>query len=151
LDLAATISRGGKFPDKTQAQPGNVLIWSGEGGQSDTLLPRLIAANADLSRIHFVKGSQNRVFDPAVDMPQLMQAAEQLGDAALLILDPIVSVVQGDSHKNAEVRRGLQPVVDLCERVGCAAIGITHLSKGTQAKIRLIGSRDRSPLAPLRE
>jgi RecA-family ATPase len=53
---------------------------------------------------------------------------------ALLIVDPIVSAVMGDSHKNGEVRRGLQPLVDLAARHACALIGITHYSKGTTGR-----------------
>ena len=45
--LAATVSTGGMWPDGTQCEPGNVLIWSGEDDPADTLLPRLIAAGAD--------------------------------------------------------------------------------------------------------
>jgi putative DNA primase/helicase len=138
LDFCAAISRGGTFPDGQRAQPGNVVIWSGEDGLRDTLVPRLMAAKADMSRVHLVgqrtDGSESRAFDPAADMRLLVEAAERLGGVELLTLDPVVSSIQGDSHKNAEVRRGLQPVVDFCEKVGCAAIGITHLSKGTQGQ-----------------
>jgi hypothetical protein len=42
--------------------------------------------------------------------------------------------VSGDSHKNAETRRGLQPLVDLAEHAQAALIGITHFSKGTEGK-----------------
>ena len=47
---------------------------------------------------------------------------------------PIVSAVAGDSHKGAEVRRALQPVVTLAQRLGCAVLGITHFSKGTNGR-----------------
>jgi putative DNA primase/helicase len=67
-------------------------------------------------------------------MPLLISKAEAIGGIALLVIDPVVSAVQGDSHKNAEVRRGLQRVVDFAEKAGCAVIGITHLSKGTQGQ-----------------
>ena len=40
----------------------------------------------------------------------------------------------GDSHKGAEVRRSLQPVVSLGQRLGCAVLGITHFSKGTAGR-----------------
>jgi len=40
--------------------------------------------------------------------------------------------VTGDSHKNAEVRRGLQPIVDMANRVGAAVLGITHFTKGSK-------------------
>jgi putative DNA primase/helicase len=43
----------------------------------------------------------------------------------------VVSAVGGDSHKNAEVRRGLAPLVDLAVRMDAALLGITHYSKGT--------------------
>ena len=52
----------------------------------------------------------------------------------LLIIDPIVNAVAGDSHKNGEVRRALQPVVDFGEKLNCAVLGITHFSKGGQGK-----------------
>jgi hypothetical protein len=42
--------------------------------------------------------------------------------------------VSGDSHKNAEVRRGLAPLVELAGKVGAALFGITHYSKGTQGR-----------------
>jgi putative DNA primase/helicase len=52
----------------------------------------------------------------------------------LMIVDPIVSAVAGDSHHNAEVRRGLQPLVAFAEQQDCALIGITHFTKGTQGR-----------------
>jgi putative DNA primase/helicase len=42
--------------------------------------------------------------------------------------------VAGDSHKGAEVRRSLQPVVTLAQRLNCAVLGITHFSKGTAGR-----------------
>ena len=41
-----------------------------------------------------------------------------------------MSAVAGDSHKNTEVRRALQPIVDLASRLDAAVLGITHFSKG---------------------
>ena len=51
-----------------------------------------------------------------------------------MIVDPIVSAVAGDSHKNAEVRRGLQPLVDVGQKLGAAVLGISHFSKGTAGR-----------------
>jgi len=45
-----------------------------------------------------------------------------------------VSAIPGDSHKNAEVRRGLQPLVNLASAPNCAALGISHFNKGSQGK-----------------
>ena len=114
LAFAATVTSGGRWPDGSRCEPGNVLIWSGEDDPADTLLPRLIAAGGDKSRVHFVDGTringELQPFDPARDMNALQAQAEQLGNVRLIIVDPIVSAVTGDSHKNTETRRGLDPV-----------------------------------------
>jgi putative DNA primase/helicase len=49
-------------------------------------------------------------------------------------LIPIVSATPGDSHKNAETRRGLQPLVDLAIERTIALLGITHFTKGSQGR-----------------
>lgn len=138
IALAATVSSGGRFPDGTRSPVGHVLIWSGEDSAEDTLVPRLMAAGADLSKIHFIgdvkHGDEIRSFDPAIDIAALNHAAAQIGDISLLIVDPIVNAVAGDSHKNGEVRRALQPLVDFGEKMGCAVLGISHFSKGTGGK-----------------
>lgn len=136
--LAATITIGGRFPDGSKCAIGSVLIWSGEDSPADTLVPRLMAAGADLSKVHFVGDTTDnyelRGFDPATDMQPLLIKAATITDLALLIVDPIVNAVAGDSHKNGEVRRALQPVVDFGEKLDCAVLGITHFSKGGQGK-----------------
>jgi putative DNA primase/helicase len=138
MNMAATITRGDLFPDNSICQQGSVLIWSGEDSASDTLVPRLMAAGANLEKVHFVGNTiqqhQVRSFDPATDMQHLMMQAANIPDLALLIIDPIVNAVSGDSHKNGEVRRALQPVVDFAEKLKCAVLGITHFSKGGQGK-----------------
>ena len=138
IALAATISRGGRFPDGTKSPVGNVLIWSGEDSKEDVLVPRLIAAGADRSRIHFIgnvkRQDEIRSFDPATDIPIMQEEAARIGDIALLIVDPIVNAVAGDSHKNGEVRRSLQPLVDFGEKQGCAVLGISHFTKGIGGK-----------------
>lgn len=137
--LAAVLSNGGKWPDGTVAEPADVVIWSGEDDRHDTLVPRLMAAGADLSRVHFVgdvrvDAKKKRGFDPAKDMPELSAAMKAIGNVGLLIVDSLASAVAGDGHKNGEVRRGLQPVVDLAERHGAAVLGILHFSKGSQGR-----------------
>ena len=137
LSLAATVTRGGVWPDGSRCtQAGDVLIWSGEDGHAVTAA-RLVAAAADMQRVHFIDGitgSEGEAFDPGRDMLLLEQTLEALPAARLLILDPIVSAVAGDAHKGAEVRRSLQPVVTLGQRLGCAVLGITHFSKGTSGR-----------------
>ncbi len=147
LSLAATVTIGGRWPDGTRCAPGNVLMYSGEDDPADTLAPRLLAAGADLDRVHFISGTrtggESVPFDPARDLDLLRGTIEQIGSVDLLVVDPIVGAVTGDSHKNTETRRGLQPLVDLAAACRCALIGITHFSKGGQGgdpSQRVIGS-----------
>ena len=147
MAMAATATIGGRWPDGNRCEAGNVLIWSGEDDPADTLLPRLLAAGGDRSKVFFIKSSivndEEQPFDPARDMAYLLAAIEKIGSIVLLIVDPIVSAVTGDSHKNTEVRRALQPLVDLAATCNCALLGITHFSKngqGTDPSQRVIGS-----------
>lgn len=136
--LAATVTMGDKWPDGTRSQRGSVVIWSGEDDPADTLVPRLRAAGADMTHVHFVQGMRDGCdrypFDPARDADALRAAMTEVGDVRLLVVDPIVSAVAGDSHKNAEVRRALQPLVDLALQHRCALLGITHFTKGTAGR-----------------
>ena len=137
LSMASTVTRGGEWPGGMGRSPvGDVVIWSGEDSQ-DVLAARLRAMDADMQRVHFVdgvSGLNGEAFDPGRDMDLLQATLERLESPRLLILDPIVSAVTGDSHKGAEVRRSLQPVVALAQRLGCAVVGITHFSKGTTGR-----------------
>lgn len=147
LAMAATITIGGRWPDGSRCAPGNVLIWSGEDDPADTLVPRLMAAGADRARCYFIEGARRDgevvPFDPARDLGQLLEAIEKIGGISLLVIDPVVSAVTGDSHKNTEVRRALQPLVDLAAKCDCAVLGITHFAKGgqgTDPAQRVVGS-----------
>jgi len=147
MGMAATVTIGGRWPDGSRCEPGNVLIWSGEDDYKDTLLPRLLAAGADRNRVFFVDGTRTgnavRPFDPSTDTRTLKEAIQKIGSVRLIVIDPVSTAVAGDSHKNTEVRRGLQPLVDLATNINAALLGITHLSKGGQGSDpaqRVIGS-----------
>ena len=147
LAMIATLTSGGRWPDGSRCAPGNALIWSGEDDPADTLVPRLLAMGADLKRVHFVAGTrlagEMESFDPARDMVLLTDAANRIGNVKLLLVDPVVSAVAGDSHKNTEVRRALQPLVDLAAQLDAAVLGISHFAKGGAGKDpteRVVGS-----------
>lgn len=146
--MAATVTIGGRWPDGSRCEAGNILFWSGEDDPADTLLPRLLAAGADRSRCYFIEGARTpdgevQPFDPARDLQGLLQAIQHIGGVRLLVIDPVVSAVTGDSHKNTEVRRALQPLVNLATACDCAVLGITHFAKGGQGvdpAQRVVGS-----------
>jgi len=135
LAMAATVTAGMSWPDGVPCDSGSALIWSGEDDNADTLNPRLRVAGADMDKIFTVKAVEERgasfTFDPARDVDALRAALLELPDIRLIIIDPIVSAVSGDSHKNSEVRRGLQPLVDLAMESHCVLLGVTHFTKST--------------------
>ena len=156
LALIATITTSGIFPDGSKCtDTGKVLIYSTEDDPNDTLLPRLIANGADLSKIDFIAGRINdkgerEPFDPTKDLPLLNAYAKQNPDIKLLMIDPIISAVGGDSNKATDVRRSLQVVVDFAQEFNCAVVGITHFAKGTSGSSpadRIIGSQAFTALA----
>lgn len=140
LSLASTLTNAGQWPDGTPCKAvGSVLIWSGEDGEDDTLAVRLEAAGADMTRVYFVQGRYDadgdfEHFDPAAPTQTLIEALASIGDVAMVIIDPIVSSVAGDSHKSNQVRRSLQPLIDIAAESGCAILGITHFSKSTAGR-----------------
>lgn len=156
IGLIATITTGGCWPDGSRcSEPGNALIWSSEDDPADTLIPRLTAAGADMSRVYIIQGRTNAQgdtdpFDPANDIGLLRETASDIGGVSLLMLDPIVSAVKGDMHKANDVRRALQGVVDFAEQNLCAVVGISHFAKGgagSSPADRVIGSQAFSALA----
>ena len=135
LSIAATTTVGGKFPDGTQAKIGKVLFWSGEDDLDDTIVPRLKAMGANLGNMLFIDNAnmsgQRRPFSPSDDMPMLLDTLERLEDhekPSLLIIDPIVSVTK-EMNNALEVRRGLEPVVQMAQKFKMAVLGITHFRK----------------------
>lgn len=142
LAIAAIISNGGlhghRWPDGSYSPTGDVLIWSGEDGIEDTIIPRLMAANANLLRIHIIGATQERgkrrPFDFDTDLPLLEAKILQNPKVRLLIIDSIVQAVSGDAHKNLDVRRALEPLIALAEEHGFAILGITHVNKNSKGK-----------------
>src|SRR5580704_4684197 len=151
--VAATVSRGGQWPcGEGRAPIGNVIILNAEDGADDTVVPRLIAAGADLRRVHIVSavhqedGKGRRAFNLQADLALLERKIAEIGDVALVIIDPISSYMgKTDSHKNAEVRGALEPLSEMAERLKVAILSITHFSKSgsgnsNKALHRFIGS-----------
>jgi hypothetical protein len=136
LGFAAAVTSGGQWPDGSPATAGHVVIWSGEDAIEDTLIPRFIAAGGDLDQVAFISGveedGKTRSFDPAADMDALVAVCADLGQVNLVVIDPVVAVAKGDSHKNAETRRDLQPLVDLAERTQAVVLGVHHITKRTE-------------------
>jgi KaiC/GvpD/RAD55 family RecA-like ATPase len=131
-DLAAQVTRGELEGDLTG--PRDVILVTTEDDPGDTLKPRLMAAEADLSRVSFF---QMGTKDDPVPF-RVPQDADELGRrvaekrAALVVIDPLVEFVDGkvDTHKSQPVRQALAAVNQIARENDCAVLVIFHLNKG---------------------
>lgn len=137
----------GRLPGDLEGTPRDVLVIANEDSREHTLAPRLIAAGADLERVHFVdvvklSGASSVVLP--LDTRDLAKAIRATS-AALVIVDPLVSVLDGrlDSHKDHSIRQALDPLNDLASTTGAAFLGLVHLNKGQGSDVldRVLGSR----------
>lgn len=145
-DLAAKVTRG-TLPGEYVGQQRSVVVVATEDSWAHTIGPRLVAADADLTRIVFVDaedaGTTDTVTLPldTIDLKRVMQAHE----AVLLVLDPLVSAMHSalDSHRDRDVRQALEPLSSLADRVGAAVIGLVHYGKSstTDPVSLILGSR----------
>ena len=149
--IIAAITTGGMWPcGEGQAPIGNIIILSAEDDPDDTIVPRLMAAGADLDRIHIVTavtgkdGKGRTTFSLQNDLDLLEQKIDEIGDVALVDIDPVSSYLgKTDSHKNSEVRGILEPISEMAARKRVAILSVTHFSKNmgsTKALHRFIGS-----------
>lgn len=151
--LASIVTVGGLWPvDRTRAEQGSVVIMSAEDDAEDTIRPRLEAAGADLERIYLLQAvkvesdrgeGEVRGFNLQADTAKLGALLQEIGDVALVIIDPISAYLgNADSHNNAEVRSLLAPLVDMAGAHGAAILAVSHLTKsqGMDALLRLQGS-----------
>jgi hypothetical protein len=134
MDLAARVSTGRTFPDGAPCQAGNVLIVNVEDAKDDTIVPRLKAHGADLERITILDGMPTedgvRLLDLPEDVPSLKASVEH-DEAALLIIDPVLTMLSGDAYKDTEARKALTPLRDMAEETGVTVVAVRHLNKNT--------------------
>jgi hypothetical protein len=145
--LSAQLTRG-TLPGITAGKPRDVIVAASEDSWEHTIVPRLMAAGADLDRIRRLNvvtrdGSETTLSLP-IDLAELKRVIENT-QAALIVMDPLLSRLQSklDSHKDADVRTALEPVVSLADASGACVLGIIHVNKSPSADplTMLMGSR----------
>ncbi|MGI8700370.1 MAG: AAA family ATPase [Nocardioidaceae bacterium] len=135
-DLAAQVTRG-DVDGELHGQPRDVLIVATEDNKATTIVPRLIAANADMDRVHFVNAEVDGFTGQPVfptDTTLLAGAIEET-KAALVILDAATSVIDGalDGDRDRQMRQALEPLGRIAGQNACSILGIVHFGKRADA------------------
>jgi putative DNA primase/helicase len=131
IRLTAEATRG-ELEGSLHGEPVDVLVASLEDALAATLVPRLIAAGADLERVHFVAcKAMGDSLDLTRHLPEIDLLAER-HNARFFWADPLVATLPAakmSSHSDQHVRSVLAPLAALAEKHDLAAMGLMHFSK----------------------
>jgi hypothetical protein len=137
-NLVADLTRGRQTLGLSYKPPPafDVLLIGCEDGYRDTVTPRLLAAGADLDRVHIVEGIRDekgriRPFSLAYldEMAAYLAAHPAI---ALVIIDPITGYIGRagvKDHHDADVRTLLEPLADLANQRETTIMATKHLNK----------------------
>ena len=129
-DIAKRITRGEPLPgDSTANPPGAVIFVSFEEHAGAVIVPRLMAAGADLSKV-YIWNLAEHAFSLTDSLEGLRELIKKIG-AVLVIVDPFMAALPSEcnAHKDQDVRRVLAPVASLAETTGAAVLFVRHLTK----------------------
>jgi putative DNA primase/helicase len=137
VDVAARVTTAGKWPDGTGHAPmGSVILFGAEDDAGKVVVPRLIAAGADLTRVHVCQGATTGRDDdePAAvvlerHIGQLRAALDEVSDCRLIVFDPLPDYIAADENSSAEVRSALVPLARLAQEKKVAVVAVLHQNK----------------------
>lgn len=147
MDWAAAVSRGDALPDGDPQPERGVLLICAEDDPADTIVPRLMAANADLKYItlltelpitddagNIVNHDQKRLLSLPLDVPLIEQMIDGL-DIGLVIVDPLLAFLDEGLKANSDqdVRAALTPLAQVMQRTNASAILVRHLNKSASS------------------
>lgn len=133
--MIAQVSRG-TLPGTYYGSPRPCLIWSGEDEWDKVIVPRLIAADADLNKVGrlvidtYIDG-ETREVTPRVPMDTgtISDTIKDTG-AVLVLIDPIASTMTGDLNREADVRSAVDALARVGQDTGAVMMFIRHFGKG---------------------
>lgn len=134
IDRAALATRG-RLRGDYEGRPVNVAFSAFEDLPS-MQKARLIAADANMSRVRFL-GMTNTTNGVTVDTgmripDDLAEIRSLLKDAGIRmwVIDPITSVIRGNSDKEDDVRAVFDPLAALAADLNIAIVAVRHFNKG---------------------
>ncbi len=127
--------------------PRGVIYVAVEDSWKYTIVPRLMAAGADLklvyrAEVQAVEGDTVSLSLPADN--RLLEEAITANGISLVAVDPLMSAIGDgiDTHVNRQVRQALDPLARIADRTGAVFAGIAHFNKsiGTDASSLITAS-----------
>lgn len=144
--VASCASTGNGWADQPNTNaPIESLIISSEDSPGDTLVPRLMAAGADMDKIAIFETMKTdkgeKAFGLDVDLPALHDALQSNPNIKLVIIDPIMNHLGGlKGNVEQELRSALTPLAKLAEKFSVAIVLVTHFNKSIgQESIQRVG------------
>lgn len=146
--LAARMTLG-RLSGKFEGQPHSVIVSASEESWETTIAPKLHASGADLSRVLRVDAlvevgleGEGRTVTVGLNVSADLSELEELmrkEEVGMVVFDPIISRLgRLDTHKDAEVRVALDPLVGVLHRTGIVGVGIMHFNKGDGHALKLL-------------
>lgn len=134
IHMVAQLSRG-LLPGKYLGNPRPSLIWSGEDAWSTVIVPRAIAAGADLNMVGRLAIESGLDGDTEVTPKLPLDTATichtiRASGAVLVLIDPIASTMNGDLHREADVRVAVDALARVAEQTGAVLMFVRHFGKG---------------------
>jgi AAA domain-containing protein/DnaB helicase-like protein len=140
VDVTAQLTRG-VLDGECKGEPRTVIYVHSEDARDFTIVPRLTAAGADLTRVVFLDAvtphPQGDIESPLV-LPlddELLVDAIRDHRSALVVLDAATSVIDGrlDGDKDRQMRQGLERIAKIGEKTDAAMLGLVHFGKRDSA------------------
>jgi hypothetical protein len=138
--LTACITTGTDWYDgENLLPPSEVVILSGEEDWDDTVVPRLMSAGADLSKVHWLKLSahsldgtpQERELALDTDARVLDEFLKRHPNVRMVVIDPISNYLGRTKMIDEQMVRSeiLTPLKEIANRNNVAVLGVMHLNK----------------------
>lgn len=144
--LAARVTRG-ELAGELAGKPRGVMICATEDTYAEVIVPRLMAAGADLSLVYRVDVEREGGPAGELSLPEDLAAVAREAishQVALMLLDPLISRLgRVDTHRDSETRQALEPLSAVAGVTGMAVLGLIHHNKSSapDALTQVMGSR----------
>lgn len=132
---AANITRG-TLPGHFYGKPRAVVYCASEDSWAMTIVPRLMAAGADLDLIYRVDVVDDDNVHARLTLPAdtlLLERGIREYEVAMVVLDPLLSAIDSDinDYRAREVREALEPLVAVADRTQALLLGLAHFTKSS--------------------